>query len=109
MSDTSSSEEWTPLNHSAGFAWTSPGATLVGVWMGSTTGEQGPRGVLETDGGEVIRFNLPLTLRQQVGELDPGTPCKIVYTGDRVSQRTGRSYKAFTVLVARNEASNERA
>jgi len=85
---TPSSEEWMPLNPSAGFAWTVPGTTLIGVWMGSTTGENGPRGVLETDAGETIRFNLPLSLRQQVGELDPGTRCKIVYTGDRVSQRT---------------------
>jgi len=100
---TPSSDEWMPLNPSAGFAWTVPRATLVGVWMGSTTGENGPRGVLESDTGDVIRFNLPVSLRQQVGELDPGTRCKIVYTGDRVSQRTGRSYKTFTVLVARNE------
>jgi hypothetical protein len=100
---TPSSEEWTPLNPSAGFAWTAPGATLVGVWMGSTTGENGPRGVLETDTGEVVRFTLPVSLRQQVGELDSGTRCKITYTGDRVSRRTGRSYKAFTVLVARKE------
>jgi len=92
-----------PLDPSQGFAWTAPGTNLVGVWMGSTTGEKGPRGVLETATGDVIRFNLPVSLRQQVGELDPGTRCKIVYTGDRVSQRTGRSYKTFTVLVARNE------
>lgn len=101
MTNTPSSEEWMPLNPSAGVAWTVPGATLIGIWMGSTTGEKGPRGVLETDAGEVIRFNLPLSLRQQVGELDPGTRCKIVYTGDRVSQRTGRSYETFAVLVAR--------
>lgn len=99
---TPSSEEWMPLNPGAGFAWTAPGATLVGVWMGSTTGDKGPRGVLVTDTGETIRFNLPVSLRQQVGELNPGTRCKIVYAGDRVSQRTGRSYKAFTVLVARD-------
>ena len=98
---TPSSEEWSPLNTSAGFAWTSPGASLIGVWLGSTTGENGPRGVLETDSGEVLRFNLPVNLRQQVGELDPGTRCKIIYSGDRVSQRTGRIYKMFTVLVAR--------
>ncbi len=97
------SEEWTPLNPSPGFAWTAPGTTLVGVWMGSTTGEKGPRGVLESDTGEVIRFSLPVSLREQVGELDPGIRCKIIYAGDRVSRRTGRSYKAFTVLVARNE------
>jgi hypothetical protein len=92
-----------PLNPSAGFAWIVPGTTLIGVWMGSTTGKNGPRGVLETDAGETIRVNLPVSLRQQVGEMDPGTRCKIVYTGDRVSERTGHSYKMFTVLVARNE------
>jgi hypothetical protein len=97
------SDEWTPLNPSAGFTWTVPGATLVGVWLGSTTGEKGPRGVLQADTGEVIRFTLPVSLRQQVGELDPGTRCKIVYTGDRLSRRMGRSYKAFTVLVARKD------
>jgi hypothetical protein len=102
---TPSSDEWMPLNPSAGLAWTVPGATLIGVWMGSTTGENGPRGVLESDTGDVIRFNLLLSLRQQVGELDRGVRCKIVYPGDRVSQRTGRSYKAFTVLVARDGGS----
>ena len=43
VTNTPSSEEWTPLNPSPGFAWTAPGTTLVGVWMGSTTGEKGPR------------------------------------------------------------------
>jgi hypothetical protein len=100
---TDRTDEWTPLNPSQGFAWTAPGTTLVGVWMGSTTGEKGPRGVIETDTGDVIRFTLPVSLRQQVGDLDEGTRCKITYTGDRVSRRTHHSYKVFTVLVARQE------
>ena len=91
-------EEWVPLNPGEGFAWTLPGTSLVGVWMGSTTGERGPRGVIETDSGEVIRFNLPVNLRQQVGELEPGSRCKIIYTEDRMSRR-GRSYKVFTGRV----------
>src|SRR5262249_2106988 len=97
----SSNEEWVPLIPTPGFAWTVPGTTLAGVWMGSTTGERGPRGVIEDDSGQVIRFTLPVSLRQQVGDVEPGTRCKITYTGDRISQRTGRSYKNFTVLVAR--------
>ena len=56
-----------------GFSWTTPGTTLIGVWMGSTTGEKGPRGVIADDRGEVIRFNLPVSLRHEVGELEAGT------------------------------------
>lgn len=93
--------EWIPLTPSRGFVWSTPGTTLIGIWMGSTTGEQGPRGVVQSDDGQVIRFNLPVSLRGQVGDLDEGTRCKITYTGDRVSLRTGRHYKCFNVLVAR--------
>ncbi len=92
-------EEWASLTPSQGFAWTTPGTALIGVWMGSTTGEQGPRGVVGDDTSEGDPFSVPASLRQQVGDSDPGARCKITYMGDRVSRKTGPSYRNFTVMV----------
>ena len=93
MTNTSSSEEWMLLNPSAGFAWTILGATLVGVWMGSTTGEKGHAECWSPIAVKSSASICPLSLRQQVGELDPDTRCKIVYTGDRVRNARAEATK----------------
>lgn len=78
--------------------WDRPGYILEGVWLGTIPGKYGPEGQVDSDGNLVV-FKLHTVLLRALESVEMGTKVRILYDGLRVSQKSGREFKAFSVYT----------
>jgi hypothetical protein len=81
--------------------WT-VGEVVQGTWRGTHRGQYGDVGTLHAPDGEIIQFAMGTVLTDRFREIAEGTEVRVTFRGEQVN-RSGRSFKAFEVLVAEDD------
>lgn len=100
---TTSLKRWRQIGQAEFVKWTEPGQAIEGFWRGQSDGKFGPLGTIETATGR-LSFPLHTALVHRVEDMPDGAEIRIVYTGKQSTKDGQRTFKAFDVFVAEDEA-----
>jgi hypothetical protein len=83
-------------NKSGYTTFTTPGDSVAGTFCGTRMGQYGNLVVMKTGQGE-ITFPLYSALSSRLEDVPEGAAIKVIYNGEQVAKKSGRTFKAFTV------------
>lgn len=98
-----SQKRWQQVGQGEFMKWTEEGQTVEGVWRGQRDGQYGPIGMVDTDHGKVS-FPLHTALLDRVTDIPEGKEVQIIYLGMKATKSGNKTYKAFNVGIAVEEA-----